>query len=265
MKKYCVLGEDNRSLNLKEMYIKENKEITTYDLADVVIAVVPFSRDNIYINGLEIKVETLISHLANTNKILYSGAISKLLKEKLDKENVKYFDLLEFEEVAILNAIPTAEGAIAKAMEVTDITLHDSNILVMGYGRIGKILSHMLNGIGAKVYCEARSKKDIALIKSLGYNSIKLEDLNEFLPCFDVIFNTIPVKLLDEKRLNLLKLNCIVIDLASSPFGVDFDYAKKIGIKAFLELALPAKVAPYTAAKYLKNTIDMLEKREDIV
>ena len=64
-------------------------------------------------------------------------------------------------------------------MEETQRTLHGSNVLVMGFGRIGKVLAKMLDGIGAKVYCEARKNEDISWIKAYGYNPIHLNDLDE--------------------------------------------------------------------------------------
>ena len=36
---------------------------------------------------------------------------------------------------------------------------------------------------------------------------------------------------------------------------MDFEYAKEKGIKAILALGLPGKVAPLTAARYLKQVI----------
>ncbi|MNP11181.1 Dipicolinate synthase subunit A [compost metagenome] len=180
------------------------------------------------------------------------------MKDILKQRNVSYYDLLDLEEVAILNAIPTAEGAIATAMEITDFTLNGSNVLIMGYGRIGKILSKMLSGIGSNVYCEARGEKDIAMIRAMGYNAVRLKDLDELLPKIDVIFNTIPIPLINEDRLKLLKKECSIIDLASPPGGVDFPKAKELGVNVVWALSLPAKVAPISAAAYLKETIDKL-------
>lgn len=260
MKKYCVLGTDNRSVKLREMYKKDGIDIVSYDTADIVIAPVPFSRDDIKINGEILECEELLKVLSGANKVLFSGAISNSMKNKLKERKIEFYDLLDLEEVAILNAIPTSEGAIATAMEITDFTLNGSNVLVLGYGRIGKILSKMLSGIGANVYCEARSEKDIAMIKAMGYNSVRLNELESVLPKTDVIFNTIPVLILDEKRLHLLKQNCSVIDLASSPGGVDFSKAKEIGINVVWALSLPGKVAPMSAAAYLKETIDNISE-----
>ncbi len=140
-------------------------------------------------------------------------------------------------------------------MEETTSTVHGSNVLVMGFGRIGKVLANMLDGIGAKVYCEARKDEDIAWIKAYGYNPIHLNDLNEHLGKFDVIINTIPFQVLDKDRLELVNPEVVIIDIASNPGGVDRFAAKQKGIKLIWALSLPGKVAPISSAEFIKETI----------
>jgi len=258
MKSYCILGTDSRSVKLRELYVKEGKSIVDYIDGDYIIAPIPFSRDGEKINGETLTVNEILNIPNVQNKIIFSGAISKPIQEKFEKSNIKYHDLMQLDEVAILNAIPTAEGAIATAMEMTDFALCGSNVLVMGYGRIGKVLSKMLDGLGCKVYVEARKEQDLALIRAMGYNPINLKDLDKHLNKFNVIFNTIPTIVLDKGRLDNIDKKCSIIDLASNPGGVDFSYAKEIGISVVWALALPAKVAPYSAAVYIKEAIDRI-------
>ncbi|MCX8074971.1 MAG: dipicolinate synthase subunit DpsA [Clostridia bacterium] len=260
LKKFCVLGTDKRSVKLREMYISEKVQITSYDKAEVVIAPVPFSRDEINITGEILTCDELINVMSNTKNILFSGAISDSIKEKLNQNRIEFYDLFDIEEVAIMNAIPTAEGAICLAMENTEYTLHNSNVLITGYGRIGKILAKMLVGIGANVYCEARNEKDLAMIEAMGYNSVRLNDMDSFLGEIDIVYNTIPTLIFDETRLKLLKKDVLIIDLASNPGGVDFTKAKELEKNVIWALSLPGKVAPVSAAKYLKNAIDKLLK-----
>lgn len=256
MSSLYIIGTDKRSINLKNMYESEKKVVNNYVDAKYIIAPTPFSKDKIKITGTDINCEEIIDMCKG--KILFSGAIPDFIKEKLEKENITYYDLMDYDDIAILNAIPTAEGAIKIAMENTDITLCGSNVLVLGFGRIGKILSKMLLGIGANVYCEARKEKDLAQIRAMGYNDVDLNNLEDYLPTSDYIFNTIPYMILDKTRLDMVKKDVCIIDLASSPGGVDFEYAKEKKIKASLELALPAKVAPKSAAIYFKEKIDKI-------
>jgi dipicolinate synthase subunit A len=155
----------------------------------------------------------------------------------------------------VLNAIPTAEGAIQIAMEEIPITLHNSNILILGFGRIGKILAKMLQGLGANVFVEARKYADIAWIRSYSYKPVLLSDLKSRLEQMDVIFNTIPHVILDQDMLARLGKETLIIDLASKPGGVDFEKARDLGVKAIWALSLPGKVAPLTAAEFIRDTV----------
>ena len=168
---------------------------------------------------------------------------------------VQSTDLLKREEFSVLNTIATAEGTIQIAMEETQRTVHGTNVLIMGFGRIGKVLAKMLDGIGAKVYCEARKDEDISWIKAYGYNPIHLNDLDENLNKFDIIINTIPFQLLNADKLDLVKPEAVIIDLASNPGGVDRKAAREKNIKVIWALSLPAKVAPLTSAEFIKETL----------
>ena len=275
-KQITFIGGDLRSAELIKMFAEEGYTIYTYGFenfnftnaniiknsslkieSETVISAIPFSKDGIYINAKfseeKISIEDMLK--IAENKQIIAGAIKPEIYNLAKKYNVTLTDIMENEELTILNVIPTAEGAIQIAMEESLSTIHGSNCLVLGFGRIGKILSKMLLGIGAKVSCEARKKEDLAYIEAYGYQKIDLKELNEFLPKFKYIFNTIPNLILDKQRLDCINKDAIIIDLASSPGGVDFEYAKQKEIKAILALGLPGKVAPLTAAKYIKKVL----------
>lgn len=148
------------------------------------------------------------------------------------------------------------------AMSNLPITLHDANILVLGYGRIGKALASRLKGIGANVYVVARDYGDLGWIQSLKYKSIFFKDMNKFLEKVDVIFNTIPALILSEEKLKHINKETLIIDLASKPGGVDFKAAEDLGIKTIHALGLPGKYAPISAARIIKETIyNIIEER----
>lgn len=268
MVKLYFLGLDKRSIYLKELYeeeIEKKKRKEEYIItdvleeADVVILPIPFTKDRVHILGEGIEILPFIKKC--TGKLVIGGALN-VFTDEFKASNVECIDLMEQDSIALLNAIPTAEGAIAKAMEYTDIVLHKSNVLVLGFGRVGKILAHKLKGLDANVFCEARKKKDLAHANALGYNVVKLEELGNVLGNIDIIFSTIPKEILNEDYLKLLKKDAVIIDLASSPGSVDYMAARKYNIDAYLELGLPSKVAPKSAAKYLKEEIDsILEDR----
>jgi len=284
-KRYGVLGGDLRSIKLAELIkdqgnivniygfgkaehdinFKEiaSKEIASIDElienADIIIGPLPCSYDNETFNAPyhfeKIYIKEVLKKI-NKEQLFIAGKLSEEIVSIASSNNVKLFDLLEREEMTVLNAIPTAEGAIQIAMEEMPVTIHGSKVLVLGFGRVGKTLAKMLNGIGAKTYVTARKHSDIAWIKSYGYNGIPLKELGEHIKNADVIFNTIPHLILDSDMLKKVRKDCLIIDLASKPGGVDFKKAEEYGIKTKWALSLPGKVAPLTAAGILKNTIN---------
>lgn len=222
--------------------------------SNAVISSIPLSQDGITVTSPFSDSKVNLADLPQNLK--GKKFIAGKLNETFEKDQtIESYDILNIEEYAILNAIATAEGAIQIAMEEFPKTLSGSKILVMGFGRIGKIVAKMLQGIGAKVYCEARKNEDLAYIQAYGYIPIKLQDLAQNLPQFDIIINNIPVQILDKTKLDLLKKEVLIIDLASKPGGVDFEYAKAKQIKTIWALALPGKVAPISAAEYIKKTL----------
>ena len=278
-KSISVVGGDLRIIKLIEMLVGDGYKVYTYALENaeellnlenvemcptleetlrnskVVVGPIPLSSDRKRLatpfGRNNVELEDFINSIKD--KHLIAGNIS--IKEELDKAGISFTDLLRREEFTVLNTIATAEGTLQIAMEETQRTVHGSNVLVMGFGRIGKVLAKMLDGIGAKVYCEARKNEDISWIKAYGYNPIHLNDLNQELGKFDIIINTIPFQILDEQRLNLLNKDVVLIDLASNPGGVDRKAAKEKGIKVIWALSLPGKVAPLTSAEFIKETL----------
>lgn len=259
MIKLYFLGTDKRSIYLRDMYEKEKKDgvqITDdLDESNIVITPIPFSKDKVHITGESINVLDFISNCKG--KLVIGGAF-KAFKREFDESNIEYVDLMERDSIAYLNAIPTAEGAILKAMEYTDYTIHAANVLVLGFGRVGKILADKLKGLNANVFCEARNEKDLAHINALGYNVVELTNMINVLDKMDIIFSTVPTMILNREELKQLNKDVVIIDLASAPGSVDYDVCRELGINAYLELALPTKVAPKSAAKYLKEEIDRI-------
>lgn len=157
--------------------------------------------------------------------------------------------------VGVGNAIPTAEGALQYAMENSEITLHGNKCLVLGFGRCAKVLANMLRGIGAHVGVMARSNADLAYIGSYGYTPIPPSLLWEQVGQYDFIFNTVPSLILDEEILQYIKKDCLIVELASKPGGIDLQKAEKLQLKVVDGQSLPGKVAPETAGKIIFDTI----------
>lgn len=280
-----IIGGDLRIIRLVEILGKENYKIYTYGLdkynfnnsilkckelkemdenCKYIISGIPFSKDGVYLHAPFSNKQININEMFNNikYKTLIAGAIDKNLKEIVKENKVDVVDLMDIEELTILNAIPTAEGAIQVAMEQTEFTIHNSKCLILGFGRIGKVLAKNLKALGAQVCCVARKEDDLAWIKAYGYKEINLNELEEKLyNKYDIIFNTIPKVILDAKRLELIKdKGTLIIELASIPGGIDYKKAEEYNIKTIKAMGLPGKVAPLTAAKYIKEILKTIIK-----
>ena len=210
----------------------------------------------------EIDIEEVVNGI-NPLSVVFGGRISNDISAGFTARGIKHKDYMNREELAIRNAIPTAEGAVELAISETPITIHGSKCLVLGYGRVGKTLARCLDGLGAQTYVEARKYADLALIEGHGCTALTLNEAKTRISEFDIIFNTIPALILDKDVLLRVRSNSLIIDLASKPGGVDFDAAKQLGLRVIWALSLPGQVAPVTAGIIIKDTItNMLEELE---
>jgi dipicolinate synthase subunit A len=226
-------------------------------LSDFVILPVPVSTDGTTINAPFSRVRISIDQVLNAVKPsqrVVGGALTGEVREEAETRGIKIHDYLNREELAIYNAVPTAEGAIQLAMEELPITIRGSNCLVTGYGRIGRMLSQMLVALGARVTVAARKFSDLAWADSQGCQAMELWQLGKT-ENFDVIFNTIPFPVFNHEILSKLDKNTLLIDLASRPGGVDFKTAAELQIKTIWALSLPGRVSPKSAGQIIKNTI----------
>lgn len=256
-----ILAKAGSLVRVFGLEVMEHENIQNYQelhaelfQSQVVMLPIPYKNKegsiHIIDKDVHIKPKTLFSKLRQGQIVIY-GKLDKEIENLCEQYSVLGYDLLKEESFAIRNAIPTAEGAIQRAMERTEITLHGAKVLILGYGRIGRALSRMLKGIGSQVSVEARKSEDLAWIEEGGYKAVPLNELDSVLEHQDIIFNTIPALILNKKKLANIKSNCIIIDLASHPGGVDFEAARELGISASLDLGLPGHVAPKTAAEIM--------------
>ena len=258
MKKITIIGGDKRLQKVKERLLKEGFTVDTLGLyegdkgdistSQFLIFPVPTTKDgiNVYtpLTDAKIALEDISRKIAGNQLILSCNYIF---------ENKKCVDYGSLDSYALLNAVPTAEGAIKIAVENTGFTLWKSRCLVIGYGRVGKVLANRLKAFGCDVTVTARKPSDLSLADTLGFNYINTEDLNYAKLDFDIIFNTVDVKVVDDEKLKDTKC-ALIIDLATH-YGISLEAAEKQGIKTIKASGLPSKVAPQTAAEILSKTL----------
>ena len=276
---FAVVGGDMRQAHLAELLAEDGHDVRAYALekynfeknvkcshnlqelshpVDCIILPLPLAGKGAALNTPLATDSYSINEtfdLFSPGQTVIGGKINHSLFEKAGHMGVRLYDYLEREEFNAANAIPSAEGALQAAMRELDVTIHGINALVCGYGRIGKLLARLLRCTGAKVTVSARKFGDLTWADAYGYNTVNTYALSGNVSNFDLIFNTVPHMIFDNALLSQLKNDCLLIDLASKPGGVDFAAAEKLGIRTLWELSLPGRVAPVTAGIIMKRTI----------
>ena len=282
-KKICIIGGDSREKKLAGLLARKgyavnvlaNNQFCNHEnidfyseikaavsRADVIIAPVSSTDNQGYLKSRfiekPVRLDDGFFQLFDSEALFLIGVVNDFLEKCLQKNSVNYVELTSLDGFAILNAIPTAEGALKIAIEETAVTIYNSNILILGLGRVGKTLGWRLNLLGAEVYAATRNNKAIARGKDLGLHMIGYNNLSLLLPRMDIIFNTVPALILNQELIEHINSEAIIIDLASSPGGTDFEAAKQRKIRAVLAPGLPGKIAPETAGDILGEIVSQI-------
>ena len=223
--------------------------------ARVVILPLPLCRegDTLNIVGEARGVGPLFRRLRRDQLIL-AGQVKPsqmALAKELDLTMVDYF---EREELTVANAAATAEGTVQVMLERMTRSLLGSRCLILGYGRIGKLLSLRLTALGAQVTAAARSPEALAWARACGCEAVDLRDLPGTLPSFDAVVNTVPAAVLGEAELRQLKPECLCVDVASVQ-GIDLTAAETLGLPCVWARSLPGRLMPRTAGAILRDTV----------
>ena len=272
-----MLGGDIRQVHLARLLQEDGWEIVTWGLekagapcavplaraleTEIIILPLPVCRGdamNLPLSDMELSRDLLIKQL-RCDQIIFGGMTQPLAQQV---GGFEFLDYYEREDVQIMNAVPTAEGAIMRAMEETDYTLRGSKCLVVGYGRIGKVLAHRLHGMGADVTVAARKSSDLAWIEAYGYRAVHTKNIAELMGKFDLVFNTVPAPVLDGACLERVNSDCLFMELASQPGGIDVTAVKEHNLRMLVERGLPGIVAAKTSAAAIRDGIyRILEER----
>ena len=242
-----MLGFDSYPDKTNEFQFTKDMEVAVGN-TDVVILPFPCQKDG-FLNT------PFSSRRIELNSLFELGKETLFLGGRLPREGENFIDYSAQEDFLLRNAVPTAEGALALAMQMLSTTLWGSEITLLGYGRIGSYLANLLRSLGAKVTVVARNAKSRTLAEISGVCAVDFCDCASPLSCADIVFNTVPSRVLGEKELSAMAEGTIIIDLASLPGGVDEKDCADHKILLVRAMGLPGKVAPKTAGKAVFETV----------
>ena len=230
-KRFAVIGIDARQLAAgralaRAGYAVEGPEEIA--LADYILLPLP-------LDAARTPLAELL-RAARPGALALGGMLSEEAKAIAAEAGVELVDYFAREELAIRNAIPTAEGCIGVLLAQCKRTLWGSAVLLLGFGPVGQAVGTRLAALGAHVTVAARRPAQRAQAESLGMQGAELARLRP---------------------------GSLIVDLASRPGGTDFDAAARCGHKAIHALSLPAACAPETAGEIVARTVrEMLRERE---
>ncbi len=267
---FLVLGGDQRQQWVAQGLRRDGCQVLTYGVpgmpdsaaelelllgqASCAILPLPALGEDGCLNGLpDVTPKRLLRQL-RPGCVLFGGRLGGLQQMAVE-EGVVAVDYAALDTLAAANAVPTAEGAIQIAMEELPMTIQGSRVMVVGFGRIGRVLSRKLQLLGADVTVTARRSADCAMIRALGMRADETGVFRSGLEQYDLIVNTVPVQLFDRARLEQLRPDCLLLDLASKPGGVDLRAAAVLERHVIWALSLPGRVAPVTAGTIIKDVI----------
>lgn len=223
--------------------------------SSVILLPLPATKDGLFLNAPYAENENrLDDDFARLfmHKTVCGGMLQRLTASSSLWREIEPEDYYRREELAVGNAIPTAEGAVGIAIREYPGTINGAKCLITGFGRIGKNLAIILRGMGAEVFCAARKKADLMQMRAFGVQPLTYREISRR---FDLIFNTVPAKVLTSPVLMQQTRDTLIIELASAPGGIDLKRAEELHLHVIDAPSLPGRVAPKTAAEYIKEAV----------
>ena len=265
-----LIGGDRRQAELARLLAEDGNTVFTGGLsrwraepddweraagAPVVVLPLPLCKEEGVLNceGAALSTAELFARFRPEQRLL-AGQVSPARRREAEALGLTLEDYFQREEFTVANAALTAEGAVQTAMERLDRTLLRMDCLVLGFGRIGRLLSCRRDGLGAHVTVAARSSVDRAWVRAYGWEALDTGALEGRLRSFGAVFNTVPAMVLDAPLLCQLPRSCLLVDLASQP-GIDLDAASELGMPRVWARGLPGRLTPAAAAAALRDAV----------
>ena len=253
-----VVGGDVRQCYLASTLVNHGFDVRTYDLAcdDIVCGVKKYDKLGSALKGCDAVVLPtpvskrwhMVANMLREDTIIFGWNIPKKFA------GFPTCDFGQIEDVAVKNAIATAEGTIAEAIKLGTINISGSTCLVTGYGRCAREIALRLRLLGAYVTVAARNVIQRETASFNGFIVSNMFEKNSYSE-YDFVINTIPADVITPQVIDKFSKNVVIIDIASAPGGTDFSYCRECGIRAVHSLSLPGIYSPKTSGEILGNVV----------
>ena len=239
-------------------------DLTEALAADVIVLPLPYSKNGADVFApfaqTPIPLQTVFASLGSGQRLLLGNADEQTVR-RLGLHGADAYDYFKDDALTLRNARFTAEGLLGIAVESLPVALLEARIAIVGYGRIGFYTAWLFSACGAKATVFARSPLQLAKASAAGLQTRQLSRFADEKRCFDCLINTVPAQILKERELSALNGDCLLVEAASAPFGIDAEAAKSLGFRLVKAASLPGKVSPKSAGEAIASTIDQLVRR----
>ena len=279
IRNFWVVGGDQRQVWLARLLAEDGHTVHTYaldlppdagdgpvarssleriDRADCVVLPLPVAGEGLTLHAPLAPAAPPLAQVLDRltpGQVLCGGRVDPAVQALAGARGLTIHDYFAREELAVANAVPTAEGALQLAMEHLPITIHRSRVLILGFGRVGRATGQRFAALGARVTVAARRYDQLAWAQAMGLEWEPLDQPAGWQCNYDLVVNTIPARVLGREELAALRPDCLILDLASKPGGVDLAAAGELGLTVIWALSLPGKVAPVSAGRAIQQAI----------
>lgn len=282
-KKITVLGGDTRQLHTAEHLsekgfdvtvfgfelfdgepgLKTAKDITEAMNSEVIVLPLPCSRNGKTLAapfaGQEYELDYILRR-TRPGTVFFAGMAPAQLENAVRAAGGSLYDYFKREELTLKNALLTAEGVLSILLDKLPITVFGMKAAITGYGRVAFYTARALDALGADVTVFARSPVQLAKAENFGLKAVALKDFAAAERRFDCLVNTVPARIAGENELLRLNRDCLLLETAGAPFGIDKEAASRLGFTLIKAQSLPGKTAPESAGKIIADTLEAMIK-----
>lgn len=286
-KNICIIGGDSRQLYAAKHLADNKYNVSIFacelgklpsnikkadSLADsfnneYIILPLPVTKNNKLLNT-PLSSETVnikdIIELTTDKHCIFAGMCPESINKQLSAKAKYLCDYFTIEELTIKNALLTAEGILSIILEKMPVSVFGMKVAVCGYGRIGTFISSMLKSLGAEVTVLARNQIQLTNAELKGLKTIQINAINNKISEFDCIINTIPSLVIDENAIRQIKADCLIIESASAPYGIDFSACEKYNANLIKAFSLPGKKNPKSAGIIIADILRRIIEGDNI-
>ena len=267
---FALMGGDDRIVRLCALLRADGHQVRPFALeralpdcapdaaaalagADCVILPLPCERDGVLNAPYGTQAHDFASLLATApaGTVVCAGKAGEVLRAVCQRQKLALCDYFIREDFSLQNAELTAEGALGLLLQGEN-ALEGSRVLIVGFGRIGRLLALKLRALNVCVTVATRKSEDRVLARAFGCRAIRPTEATA--EPWDAVVNTAPAQLFDGEAIRAFG-GARLLELASPPYGFDFAAAETLGKPVELAAGLPGKTAPAAAAAAIRDAV----------